>query len=336
MADFLQDVKISMKNKDSKIVFPECTDPRILQAINQLLEDQIIGQCFVFLKRKELLKYAKSLKLSSLEKYADRIQCVGEDLHITEKIISDFILDRLPSKPISLSALKELCKSPLYQAGYLLNQGQVDCALAGAIYPTSEVIRAALRCIGKAEDVESISGSFLMHRDEDVFLFADAGVNIEPTLEQLVDFAVESLNTWTSLPPLAKRKAHVAFLSFSTKGSAKHKSCTKMAKAAKLFAERCPKISVDGELQFDAAFDRDIGKRKAPGSPVAGKANIFIFPDLNSANIAYKITQRLAGFAAYGPILQGLKKPYSDLSRGSTVEDIVACSYINLLRIDRR
>jgi len=199
----------------------------------------------------------------------------------------------------------------------------------------------------------SVSGSFIMDRpggplpggdrpqwngsgedglgEAHTYIYADCGVVIDPTVEQLCDIARESVRTWQGV--LAGRgDPVVAFLSFSTRGSASHPFQEKMAKAAALFHERHPEIKSDGEMQFDAAFDVAIGNRKCPGSPVPGAANIFIFPDLNAGNIAYKITQRLAGFSAYGPILQGLAKPFSDLSRGATIEDIVTAANISLLR----
>jgi phosphotransacetylase len=168
-----------------------------------------------------------------------------------------------------------------------------------------------------------------MNKDgEQVYLYADCGVVIAPTEKQLLDIASESVKTWNCVFP--EKAPVVAFLSFSTKGSAAHEQQEKMASVAAKFKELFPNIESDGEFQFDAAFDSVIGASKAPGSLIPGRANCFIFPDLNSGNIAYKITQRLAGFQAYGPILQGLAKPFCDLSRGSTVEDILASCYINL------
>jgi phosphotransacetylase len=165
---------------------------------------------------------------------------------------------------------------------------------------------------------------------ESVYLYADCGVVIAPTDRQLLDIAETSVATWRRLVPDVPPV--VAFLSFSTVGSAKHEHQERMAEAAAAFKARCPDVESDGELQFDAAFDREIGAKKAPGSAVPGRANCFIFPTLDAGNIAYKITQRLAGFEAYGPILQGLAKPFSDLSRGSTDADILASAYVNLIR----
>jgi phosphate acetyltransferase len=164
----------------------------------------------------------------------------------------------------------------------------------------------------------------------EMLLFADCGVVIEPTVEQLVQIAHASVSTWTTLIPHIPPK--VAFLSFSSKGSARHKESEKVSAAAALFKERFPDVVSDGELQFDAAFVPKVARVKAPESPIAGQANCFIFPNLNAGNIAYKLVQRLAGYRAYGPILQGLAKPFSDLSRGASVQDLVTCTYINQAR----
>ena len=238
-------------------------------------------------------------------------------------------------KTLGDSQAQEQSGNALMQAGDLLFEGVLDVVLAGSISPTSDVIRAAISSVGLARGVRTVSGAFILDRpqeaDSRTFLYADCGVVIEPTAEQLCDIAWESVRTWQLVLP-HRGDPVVAFLSFSTKGSANHSAQEKMAKAAALFKERHPEILSDGELQFDAAFDPATGKAKAPGSLVPGNANIFIFPNLDSGNIAYKISQRLGGFRAYGPILQGLAKPFSDLSRGATVEDIVTSANINLLR----
>jgi len=332
MDSFLQDLRKSIKNKESRIAFPESIELRILQAINQLLLDRSIAEIVLFAPRADIMDLAKNHNLSEILKRQKRLVCIGEDKHISPTEMLNFLKEQMKHKPMTDQALSEFASSPLYKAGYLLNRGLVDTVLAGASTETAHVIRAAIRTVGKAEGVQTLSGSFIMQRRDEVFLFADCGVSIEPTLEELVDIAIESKKTWEAIPSLAEKEVRIAFLSFSTKGSAKHKSCIKMEQAAQLLKTREPNVLVDGELQFDAAFDLEVGRRKAPGSPVAGRANIFIFPDLNAANIAYKVAQRLGGFAAYGPLLQGLKKPYSDLSRGASVEDIVVCTYINLLR----
>ena len=224
-------------------------------------------------------------------------------------------------------------------AASLSAQRTLDAVLAGNQATTAEVIRAALKDIGLAEGIRTVSGAFIMNQPMHIgsagacYLFADCGVCIAPSVAQLVDIGSESVRTWRCLWPA--REPFVAYLSFSTKGSAMHDAVSKVQEATELFRARHPDVKVDGELQFDAAYDASIGSRKAPASPVSGRANIFIFPDLGAGNIAYKITQRLGGFEAYGPILQGLSRAFSDLSRGSTVADIRSSAYINLIRGSR-
>ncbi|MCB9229595.1 MAG: hypothetical protein H6618_08285 [Deltaproteobacteria bacterium] len=221
--------------------------------------------------------------------------------------------------------------NPYWQAGWLLESGHCHSALAGLSVPTAEVIRAVLGTTGLADGIRTLSGSFLMVREPELFVFADCGVVVRPDPEQLVDIARESVRTFEMLNGEGKIP-RVAFLSFSTKGSARHPEALRMQEAARLFRKICPEICSDGELQFDAAYSWDVGKRKASGSAVAGRANVLIFPDLNAGNLAYKIAEKLGGFSAYGPILQGSRKVYSDLSRGASVRDVVVASMLNALR----
>jgi phosphate acetyltransferase len=225
-------------------------------------------------------------------------------------------------------------------AAELLRDGEVTAVLAGAVATTASVIRAGISGVGLAPGVRTVSGAFIMYRPTPagpaaprLLLYADAGVVIAPTVNQLVDIASESAKTWQRIvTPITGEAPVLAFLSYATKGSATHETAARIAEAQALFKQRHPEVASDGEMQFDAAIDAEIGARKAPGSPVAGRANCCVFPDLAAGNIAYKITQRLGGYDAYGPILQGLNKPFSDLSRGSTVADIVMSACINLLR----
>ena len=274
MGEFLQDIKNAVKNKGGRLAYPESTEPRILQAINQVLKDGLVSELFVFSPQKEWLAAAKSLGLGELGRPHPRLVFVPEGYPIDRQDLLLFLRGVMKDKPMSEQALAEMADSALYQAGFLLHKGVVDGVLAGAITETAHVIRTALRTVGKAPGIQTISGSFLMERGDEVYLFADCGVNIEPSLDELVDIALESKKTWEAIPFLKKRPMGMAFLSFSTKGSAKHKSCTKMAEAARMVHERDASLSVDGELQFDAAIDLEIGRRKAPG---------LLVPDLPSS-----------------------------------------------------
>lgn len=211
-------------------------------------------------------------------------------------------------------------------AALLVATGRADGTVGGAVETTSATVRAALQIIGKAPDAALVSSFFLMVLPDghpsgrDAMIFSDAGLVVEPTAEELAAIATQSATSWSAL---TGRVAKVAMLSFSTKGSAQHQRVTKVTDALKIVRDAHPALAVDGELQFDAAFVPEIGEVKAPGSPVAGQANVLIFPNLEAGNIGYKIAQRIGGAEAIGPVLQGLAKPANDLSRGCVAEDIV-------------
>ena len=215
---------------------------------------------------------------------------------------------------------------PLHVAALMVAAGEADACVAGASRPTPDVVRAALSCIGPAPGVDIVSSCFLLALpDGTAVTYADCGVVPEPDADQLASIAISSAATHEAL---AGREARVAMLSYSTKGSAEGRRVELVRSATEIVRRRAPSLAVDGELQFDAAWDRQVAESKAPGSPVAGRANVFVFPDLSSGNIAYKITQRLAGARAFGPLLQGTAGVIHDLSRGCDVDDIVNVAVI--------
>jgi phosphate acetyltransferase len=226
----------------------------------------------------------------------------------------------------------------LFFGAMLVDAGEADGMVAGATCPTKNTIRAAVQCIGTAPGSTIISSFFLMILPEKKFgrdgvvFYADCGVNPNPDASQLAEIAMATDLSFRSL--VGGNPPKTALLSFSTKGSAVDPSVDKVTNALKIIRERRPEMLVDGELQFDAALIPAIGVSKAPGSPVAGKAEIFVFPDLNSGNIGYKITERLGKAVALGPILQGIRKPVNDLSRGCSVDDIVDIAAITCLQSD--
>jgi phosphate acetyltransferase len=226
-------------------------------------------------------------------------------------------------KGISQDAARETVQTPLGFAAMMVREGDADGTIGGAVATTSDVVRTALQIIGKAPGVETVSSYFLMLLDgQRPVVFADCGLVIQPSAEELASIALASSGSLTAMTGLAPK---VAMLSFSTKGSVPsgvHESLGRIAQAIELVKDSAPDLPIDGELQFDAAMMPAIGTRKAPGSPVAGQANVFVFPDLNAGNIGYKIAQRIGGAMALGPILQGLAKPANDLSRGCSADDV--------------
>ena len=323
-------IKAKAKQKVMHIVLPEGTEPRTVQASAQIVKQGVA--------KVTLLGKLEEVKKVAAETGTDLTGVAVIDPAASEKSAdyTKLLFDLRKAKGMTEDQAKELVTgNPLYYGAVMLKAGDADGMVAGAINSTGNVLRPALQIIKTAPGIKTVSGSFIMELpdkqwgDDGVMVFGDCAVVPDPTAEELAAIAVSTAETGRVLVDLDPR---VAMLSFSTKGSAKHDNVTKVQEATKLAHELAPDLALDGELQADAALVESVGQLKSPGSAVAGKANVLIFPDLQAGNIGYKLVQRLAGATAVGPIIQGLAKPVSDLSRGCSVDDIVSVVAITAVK----
>ena len=249
--------------------------------------------------------------------------------HAARPAMISLLRTRRPDKFPNDSAATKALEHPLVFGACLVGVGEADVMLGGAVYTSAETIRAALWAVGTAPGIATVSGAFYMVKDDRVLTFADSAVCPEPAPAQLADIAIASARERRRI---VGDEPVVAFLSYSTKGSASGPRVERVLNGMAKLSERQPDFAFDGELQLDAALVPDVAAHKAPGSPAAGRANVLIFPDLDAGNIGYKLVQRLGGWTALGPILQGLARPISDLSRGATSDDIVDTAAIAILQ----
>ncbi|ULH75000.1 phosphate acetyltransferase [Levilactobacillus brevis] len=317
--ELFDSLKQKINGQNKIIVFPEGEDERVLGAASRLVADGLV-KAIVLGKQSQIETTATNhaIDLSQLT-ILDPAQ-MPSDQH---QAMLDALVERRKGKNTPEQAA-EMLKYPNYVGTMMVYMGQADGMVSGAVHATGDTVRPALQIIKTKAGVHRISGAFIMQKGDERYVFADCAINIELDAAGMAEVAIESAHTAKVFDIDPK----VAMLSFSTKGSAKGDMVTKVQEATALAHESAPDLPLDGELQFDAAFVPSVGTQKAPDSKVAGHANVFVFPELQSGNIGYKIAQRFGGFEAIGPILQGLNKPVSDLSRGCNEEDVYKVAII--------
>ena len=316
----MKEFKNKARESKKTIVLPEGYEPRMINALPKIKEESLAD--IILLGEKEKVQQIAKDEGVSL----DGAEIIDPEKSELKEEFSQIFYELRKHKGISKEEALEQIKDPLYFAVLLVHTEKADGMVAGSINATGDVLRPALQIIKTKENISVVSGAMIMdvpdteYGHDGIFIFSDVAVNPNPDVKQLAEIAVSSADTAKLLPGV---DPVVAMLSFSTKGSAKHELADKVIEATSLAKKMSPELLIDGEMQADAALVPEVGQKKSPGSKVAGKANVLVFPDLQAGNIGYKLVQRLAKASAIGPILQGMAKPVNDLSRGCSVEDIV-------------
>jgi phosphate acetyltransferase len=317
----LDEIKEKAKKHYKRIVLPEGLEERTIKAAD-IVAEQKIAQPILIGNPQKIKEKAKEFNLKNIEncKIVDPLDHPKKEAYI------NLMLELRKSKGLTREEASKLIEDPLYLGTLMIKAGDADGEVAGAMNATGDVLRPAFQYVKTLPGISIVSGAFIMILNDKEFgengimVFADCAVHPNPTDRELAEIAVATAKTTRALAGFEPR---IAMLSFSTKGSAKNELVDKVVNATRIAREMDPSLQIDGEMQADAAIIEAVGKSKAPGSPIAGKANVLIFPDLQSGNICYKLVQRLAHAEAVGPVLQGMAAPINDLSRGCSVSDIV-------------
>lgn len=320
--ELIEKIKESARKNKMRIVLPEGLEPRTLEAADIAISENLAS--IILLGNPEAIKaeaLARGYKSISSARIVDPLNNPDKDRYV------NMMVEIRKSKGLTKEEASRLIEDPLCLAVMMIKAGDADGEVAGADNATGDVLRPAFQYVKTAPGISVVSGAFIMilkdkeFGDDGILMFADGAVHPDPTEKELAEIAVATANTYRAI---IGKEPRVAMLSFSTKGSAKHPMVDKVVNATRIAKEMAPWLDIDGELQADAAIVESIGQKKAPGSKIAGRANVLVFPTLETGNIAYKLVQRLANAEAVGPVLQGMAAPINDLSRGCSVSDIVS------------
>lgn len=315
--EVFEKLKSSLVGRNARIVLPEGEEPRILQAAKRIVKESDVTPV--------LLGNTEKIRIYlEIEGVTEGFEVIDPQHYDGFEEMVAALVERRKGKMTEEEARQALLEDVNYFGVMLVYLGLVDGMVSGAIHSTASTVRPALQIIKTQPGVKRTSGAFLMVRGDERYLFADCAININPDAEGLAEIAINSAST----AKMFGIDPHIAMLSYSTKGSGFGEGVDKVVEATKIAQELRPDLDIDGELQFDAAFVPEIAALKAPGSNVAGKATVFVFPSIEAGNISYKMAERFGGFAAVGPVLQGLNKPVNDLSRGCNADDVFKLTLI--------